>query len=472
MKKLQEKGNVISIMEKVFFNGRRVKEKEINGKSGSNSAIKNVTQVADFNNVHTSNATTNVAVNMDTSSLDEKICDMERKMLEGKLVFVDDNGVLLKPLNVDQPTAMEPFHCLSDTFGTPKSSTKDTIVGTNDTTSVKGQEVKDRFIVAVSLLDKPGYTRFAIRLEYKWTPPRCGSCNIFGHTDVECLKNIVVPMPNLTVNRDQNDGFKEVKQRGPNCNKFDHVHVTKKMACWPIAKKGKKNKASTSKANSNDAVDLGHNVNEVQQINEHTSLTNAQPVVTSTQRWKERKDDNIFTMRQWCSNNFPQAKEQLEHLYNEVVGYDELGSGKELGDTLEAKRWMTFGVQKHGGPKQVGFKQLGHKQVEFKQLGPGVKTGVHGVQDEKRVWFEVKLRGSQGNREAEVFQISNDDAAVAQRWGNAAEKKKVKESMEANLEKLLKYNAWSTRWSPVRGITEDFDYLELPAVTSVKQIKE
>ncbi|XP_071742358.1 meiotic nuclear division protein 1 homolog [Rutidosis leptorrhynchoides] len=31
-----------------------------------------------------------------------------------------------------------------------------------------------------------------------------------------------------------------------------------------------------------------------------------------------RWTDNIFTLRQWCSNNFPQAKEQLEHLYNEV----------------------------------------------------------------------------------------------------------------------------------------------------------
>ncbi|GKE84997.1 hypothetical protein Tco_1558739 [Tanacetum coccineum] len=53
-------------------------------------------------------------------------------------------------------------------------------------------------------------------------------------------------------------------------------------------------------------------------------------------------------------------------------------------------------VQKHGSSKQVGFKQLGHKQVGFKQLGPGVQTGFHGVQDEKRV--------------------SNDAAAVAQRW--------------------------------------------------------
>ncbi|GLT79035.1 hypothetical protein SLA2020_505450 [Shorea laevis] len=31
-----------------------------------------------------------------------------------------------------------------------------------------------------------------------------------------------------------------------------------------------------------------------------------------------RWTDNIFTLRQWCSNNFPQAKEQLEHLYKEI----------------------------------------------------------------------------------------------------------------------------------------------------------
>ncbi|XP_052489238.1 meiotic nuclear division protein 1 homolog isoform X1 [Gossypium raimondii] len=30
-----------------------------------------------------------------------------------------------------------------------------------------------------------------------------------------------------------------------------------------------------------------------------------------------RWTDNIFTLRQWCSNNFPEAKEQLEHMYKE-----------------------------------------------------------------------------------------------------------------------------------------------------------
>ncbi|GJZ53201.1 retrovirus-related pol polyprotein from transposon TNT 1-94, partial [Tanacetum coccineum] len=95
----------------------------------------------------------------------------------------------------------------------------------------------------------------------------------------------------------------------------------------------------------------------------------------------------------------------------------------------------------------------------------GYNQGVHRVEVEKRVWFEVKLHGAQGNHEAEGFQVSNDDAAVAQRWledkkleektnidcsvreqekvhleGNVAEKKKVKESMEANLGKLLNSN--------------------------------
>nr|GEW35549.1 hypothetical protein [Tanacetum cinerariifolium] len=62
-------------------------------------------------------------------------------------------------------------------------------------------------------------------------------------------------------------------------------------------------------------------------------------------------------------------------------------------------------VQKHRGSKQVGFKQL----------GPGVEAGVHGVHDEKHVWFEVELHGAQRDHKVEVFHVSNDDTIVAQR---------------------------------------------------------
>ncbi|GJW69802.1 zinc finger, CCHC-type containing protein [Tanacetum coccineum] len=49
-------------------------------------------------------------------------------------------------------------------------------------------------------------------------------------------------------------------------------------------------------------------------------------------------------------------------------------------------------VQKHGGSKHVGFKQH----------GSDVKIGVHMVQVQKRVWFEVKLQGAQRNRKVEL----------------------------------------------------------------------
>ncbi|GJY37551.1 hypothetical protein Tco_0422929 [Tanacetum coccineum] len=167
-----------------------------------------------------------------------------------------------------------------------------------------------------------------------------------------------------------------------------------------------------------------------------------------------------------------------------------LGILKKEGYTMK----MQMGISRHGDSKQVGFKQLGVKQVEFKQLGPGVKTGVRGVHVDKHVCFEGELQGAQRNHEAEVFQVSKDDAAMAQRRledkqleektntnclikeqkkvhlgikvganimvtgvrsqegaeGNVTEKKKVKESKKANLWKLLKYNAWSTRWSLIR----------------------
>ncbi|GJT52485.1 hypothetical protein Tco_0978642 [Tanacetum coccineum] len=74
-------------------------------------------------------------------------------------------------------------------------------------------------------------------------------------------------------------------------------------------------------------------------------------------------------------------------------------------------------VQKHGGSKQVGFKQLGP--------------------------------GAQGDREAEVFQVSNDATAVAQRW---LEDKQPEE--KTNTDCLIKESTqqfWSVQGSLGRG---------------------
>ncbi|GJW14642.1 hypothetical protein Tco_0018775 [Tanacetum coccineum] len=116
-------------------------------------------------------------------------------------------------------------------------------------------------------------------------------------------------------------------------------------------------------------------------------------------------------------------------------------------------------VQKHGGSKQVGFKQL----------GPSVETGVYEVHDEKHVWFEVELQGAQGDRKTEVFQVSNDDTAVAQR------KLKDKQPKEkTNTDCLVKEQEkeYQTGWKIKTGIQQQNGLVDETNVTLFAKIKK
>ena len=56
--------------------------------------------------------------------------------------------------------------------------------------------LKYQLVVVVPLLENKGTLVFS----FEWNtngPPRSGSCKIFCHRNVECSKNIVVPMPNV-----------------------------------------------------------------------------------------------------------------------------------------------------------------------------------------------------------------------------------------------------------------------------------
>ncbi|GJV54301.1 hypothetical protein Tco_1450042 [Tanacetum coccineum] len=99
--------------------------------------------------------------------------------------------------------------------------------------------------------------------------------------------------------------------------------------------------------------------------------------------------------------------------------------------TLEAKV-MTFGGQKNG----VAQRQLEDKQLEE-------KTNIDClVKEQEKVHLGIKVGAN-----IMVTGVPGQEGAE----DNVAEKKKVNESMEANLGKLLKYNAWLTRRSPIRG---------------------
>ncbi|GJW85083.1 hypothetical protein Tco_0158228 [Tanacetum coccineum] len=143
------------------------------------------------------------------------------------------------------------------------------------------------------------------------------------------------------------------------------------------------------------------------------------------------------------------------------------GGSVRLGDnrTCTIKRTGKVKIQLHNGSRFIledvmyvpGLRRSFISLGTFEKEGYTVKMQMGRIKIDKRVWFEVKLQGAQGNREAEeqekvhlgikvganitVIGVPGQEDAE----GNVAEKKKVKESMEANLGKLLKYNAWSTR---------------------------
>ncbi|GJR09571.1 retrovirus-related pol polyprotein from transposon TNT 1-94 [Tanacetum coccineum] len=125
---------------------------------------------------------------------------------------------------------------------------------------------------------------------------------------------------------------------------------------------------------------------------------------------KGKRDQNSDSSDDKGNAYFGEALVVVKNDEMTELGYIVTDVDGESGDHKDSKQ-VGF---KQLGSKQVGFKQLGVKQVGFK-LGSGFETGVHGAQVEKRVWFEVELQGAQGDCEAEVFQVSHDDDAVAQK---------------------------------------------------------
>ncbi|GJR92479.1 RNA-directed DNA polymerase, eukaryota, reverse transcriptase zinc-binding domain protein [Tanacetum coccineum] len=106
-----------------------------------------------------------------------------------------------------------------------------------------------------------------------------------------------------------------------------------------------------------------------------------------------RWTDNIFTMRQWFSKNFPQAKEQLEHLYNGcneifVYGVAHLHSGG-VGTALYGERktltTMTFAELILDESARAKLKE---KALDSDTNGQGKNSQDHEDPDDPYVWLK------------------------------------------------------------------------------------
>ncbi|GKE94263.1 hypothetical protein Tco_1579118 [Tanacetum coccineum] len=65
---------------------------------------------------------------------------------------------------------------------------------------------KDNLTIGVPLIEDSVFSIEMVRIEYKWKPPRCDLCKIFGHVHDQCPKKITV----TPVVEKSNDGFQTV----------------------------------------------------------------------------------------------------------------------------------------------------------------------------------------------------------------------------------------------------------------------
>nr|GEU87335.1 hypothetical protein [Tanacetum cinerariifolium] len=92
-------------------------------------------------------------------------------------------------------------------------------------TSLQKEETTPKFkeSITIGIPDIEGYSFImeTIRVEYEWKPPRCHTCNIFGHTGESCPKKVVnTPVVNNTNSTDTpNDGFQKVVNKKRNNKK-------------------------------------------------------------------------------------------------------------------------------------------------------------------------------------------------------------------------------------------------------------
>ncbi|GKA40181.1 putative reverse transcriptase domain-containing protein [Tanacetum coccineum] len=122
------------------------------------------------------------------------------KLLDGKCVLVDDDGKLRETVECsgDQGRedeveyvenemasylALRPSRVEYDT----KSLSSYARVMIELRADV---ELKENIVVVMPKINEEEFHTFNMHVEYEWKPLRCACCKIFGHTQVECPKNL------------------------------------------------------------------------------------------------------------------------------------------------------------------------------------------------------------------------------------------------------------------------------------------
>ncbi|GJS97504.1 zinc knuckle CX2CX4HX4C containing protein [Tanacetum coccineum] len=110
----------------------------------------------------------------------------------------------------------------------------------------------ESFIVAVPIQGEEGHSLEKINVEYEWRPPRCGTCKIFDHFDVDCPRKPCVVLQEQVCEKiiEKNKGKKK-QPKSLQPKQIEGLRFNKPKSAW-VVKSSKSVKPSSSKKVENN----------------------------------------------------------------------------------------------------------------------------------------------------------------------------------------------------------------------------
>ncbi|GKA39847.1 zinc knuckle CX2CX4HX4C containing protein, partial [Tanacetum coccineum] len=226
-------------------------------------------------------------------------------VLEGGpwLILFEEDGISLIAMFIGKPVMLDSYtsSMCNDSWG--RSSFARCLIEVNSEA-----DLVDVVTIGIPSLSDDDFTKETIRVEYKWRPPRCDTCKIFGHVHDYCPKKVVSPPIVATSNvvtpnaEKTNDGFQTVgkkkkrkgKSKSTNGGQFTGPSVKHNVRYEP--------KATTS-APKKGTTYVGY-------------TSQSTPMLKTT--GNSSKKDNLFMSNSFSAlNEEEEDEEDVENVYDE-----------------------------------------------------------------------------------------------------------------------------------------------------------
>jgi len=169
-------------------------------------------------------------------------------------------------------------------------------------------DLKESLDVAIMCLQGGGYTKETVHVEYEWKPPRCCTCNVFGHQGVQCPK-YVKPAP-MAQNE---EGFVNVGRKNGKGKHVEGIRLTKPKPSFVYRVKQQSNPQGASNVASPTNV---------------ASTSNSSPMVSLKNSFDVlRSSDDLSTSNEISNVGLEVSKkitshdDEVEEVYDEYATF-------------------------------------------------------------------------------------------------------------------------------------------------------